>query len=265
MQGMEGLSHGTKTSVLQTLRSVFQLAVDNGLILKSPVPGSLKPGGHPARETETLTPEQSELLLAELKGYPVYTFILLALRAGLRRGELLGLQWGDIDFDAGTVTVNRNIVLRVGGESRVSDELKTKAANRTIPLPASVVGHLAEKRAASKTIWVFPNRRGGHADDACFQALWYPVTQRIASTPDELGTYTSSRKNATKRVFDFDVHPHQLRHTCITRWFEMGLDLKEIQYLAGHSNVTMTLSVYTHYDRKSREADTAAKIRAASS
>lgn len=56
---------------------------------------------------------------------------------------------------------------------------------------------------------------------------------------------------------------HSLRHTYITRLFEAGLDIKEVQYLAGHSTVDMTLRVYTHYDRQSREKQTIEKVREA--
>lgn len=54
---------------------------------------------------------------------------------------------------------------------------------------------------------------------------------------------------------------HILRHTYITRLFEAGLDIKEIQYLAGHSTVDITLRIYTHYDRVSRGEETKAKVR----
>ena len=67
----------------------------------------------------------------------------------------------------------------------------------------------------------------------------------------------------TIRTLDFHVHPHQLRHTYITRLFESGLDIKEIQYLAGHATVNMTLRVYTHYQHESRQQSTAQKVCAA--
>ena len=59
------------------------------------------------------------------------------------------------------------------------------------------------------------------------------------------------------------ITAHLLRHTYITRLFEAGLDVKEVQYLAGHSTMDMTLKVYTHYDRRSRQAKTAEKVREA--
>ena len=68
-------------------------------------------------------------------------------------------------------------------------------------------------------------------------------------------------KIRVERSIDFSVHPHQLRHTCITRWFRSGLDLKEVQYLAGHASIEMTLRVYTHYEKEARAVETAEKIR----
>ena len=69
------------------------------------------------------------------------------------------------------------------------------------------------------------------------------------------------RRELVSRTLDFHVHPHLLRHTCITRWFEQGLDIKEIQYLAGHATVDVTLGIYTHYQQQARREETAKKIR----
>lgn len=66
-----------------------------------------------------------------------------------------------------------------------------------------------------------------------------------------------------RRDLPFKVHPHLLRHTAITRWFsDARLDVKTVQYLAGHSTSEMTLKVYTHYLAEEQHAQTAAKIRA---
>ena len=75
--------------------------------------------------------------------------------------------------------------------------------------------------------------------------------------------YKSMWKLVERELPENHVTAHVLRHTYITRLFEAGLDIKEIQYLAGHSSVDMTLRVYTHYDRISRERETAEKVREA--
>ena len=74
-------------------------------------------------------------------------------------------------------------------------------------------------------------------------------------------SYKSMWKLIERELPEAHVTAHILRHTYITRLFEAGLDIKEVQYLAGHSTVDMTLRVYTHYDRRSREAQTAEKVR----
>ena len=74
-------------------------------------------------------------------------------------------------------------------------------------------------------------------------------------------SYRSSWRLIERELPETHLTAHILRHTYITRLFEAGLDIKEIQYLAGHSTMDMTLKVYTHYDRKSRETKTAEKVR----
>lgn len=91
--------------------------------------------------------------------------------------------------------------------------------------------------------------------------VWDMVRRRTVDDPAELGTKAANSKMV--RSLDFHVTPHLLRHTYITRLFESGLDIKEIQYLAGHTTVDMTLRVYTHYQHETRQQDTANKVCAA--
>ncbi len=76
-------------------------------------------------------------------------------------------------------------------------------------------------------------------------------------------SYTSMWRPISRGLPEKYVTAHILRHTYITRLFEAGLDIKEIQYLAGHSTVDITLDIYTHYMNKERGKKTAEKIRAA--
>ena len=70
-------------------------------------------------------------------------------------------------------------------------------------------------------------------------------------------------EHTNEAEIDASLTPHVLRHSYCTRLFELGFDVKEIQYLMGHSTPEMTLRVYTHYCKKTRYADTAARIRSA--
>ena len=257
MNSIRKYSNSTQNKVLQATRAIFVVAEENGMVAKSPVGKSIKAGGAKAKEQEPLTKEQSDALLLAVEGTRAYLLVMILLNAGLRIGEALGLMWTDVDFKAGTITVNRSIVYpsdNMSGE--INNELKTEHAHRTIPLPWSVVEELRREQSKSQSLWVFPKQDGQFLSYNSFRALWAIIERRT------VGKVSVNQRENVKRSLDFDVHPHLLRHTCITRWFEQGLDIKEIQYLAGHATPDITLRIYTHYVKAERFAETAAKIQA---
>ena len=94
---------------LNALRGMFDLAVENGMIAKSPVLPRFKAVGQETVGHEALTPEQSEQLLLHLQGTRAYLFVWTGLKTGLRRGELLGLKWDAVDFKNAVIHVRRNL------------------------------------------------------------------------------------------------------------------------------------------------------------
>jgi len=246
--------------VLQTLRGIFNAAVDNNLLLKSPVPNSLRVGGIPTKEKTALTPEQSQRLLDAIKGTRAYLFCLIALQTGMRRGEICGLMWSDIDFQRSVIHVRHNAILK-DGITTVSEDLKTASAARDIPIPPLLLNTLQKERLSPQSMYVVPGADGTPMTKSSFSRMMGIIDSRTVSSAEELGTAKSH--STVIRTLDFPVTAHLLRHTYITRLFESGLDIKEIQYLAGHSTVEMTLRVYTHYQRERRQAETAKKVSAA--
>ena len=257
MNSISGYSHATQTKALQYTRAIFEVAVENGMISRSPVGRSIKASGAKAKEKVPLSREQTDALLKATEGTKAHLLVLILLNAGLRIGEALGLMWSDIDFKAGTLTVNRSIVFTADSYcGEINNELKTSNAHRTIPIPWDVVEELKKEQAKSKSLWVFSKKDGDHSSLGSYRALWKLIEVRT------IGKVQPKGPELVERTLDFHVHPHLLRHTCITRWFEQGLDLKEIQYLAGHSTINLTLDIYTHYTRDQRIVETAAKIQA---
>ena len=241
MASMAGKSNSLQSKVLIALRDIFKAAEENGLVSKSPVSDRLKAGGKVTEEKITLTPDEEKRLLDSVVNPRAKTFLLLCLRTGTRRGEALALRYEDIDFNSKTVHIRRNAIVKEG-ETTISDNLKTRAGRRDVPLPTDLEAWLRERNGKSKTGYICAMRNGKPMTLSAFRSMFRLI----------------SREQTEKHVT-----AHTLRHTYITRLFEAGLDIKEIQYLAGHSTVDMTLSVYTHYDRVSREAETAEKVRAA--
>ena len=241
MVGLADKSYSVQSKVLIHLRSIFRVAEENGLVLRTPVSSMLKAGGKKPDEKIALTPEESRQLLSGIRNIRAKTLVLLGLHTGMRRGEMVALRWKDIDFRKGVIHVTRNAAMR-RYETTIQDELKTKAGRRDIPLTEELSQWLRERKKYSHCQYVVATKDNKPLTISAYSSIWDCVERALPS-----------RKVTT----------HILRHTYITRLFEAGLDIKEIQYLAGHSSVDMTLRVYTHYDRVSREEETREKVRAA--
>ena len=235
------LAHGTQKVILWLMRSIFDAAVDDNVILRSPVPTRLTAGGTESDEEKALTPEQESQLLQAAEGLPVYPFVLAMMDTGMRRGECTGLMWSDVDFDAGLIRVRRHVVTTYKGRPEIVDGAKTKAGVRNIPLTDRLRAYLLETKKRSQSVYVFPNSKGGVYSSSALTCLWNTLDRRVG----------------------FHTHPHQLRHTYATKLFEAGLDIKQVQHVMGHSDPETTLNVYTHYREASREADTMRQVKAA--
>ncbi len=241
MANLADKSNSLQSKVLVNMRSIFNAAQENGLVAKSPVSAMLKPGGKRTPEKETLTPQESQMLLDRVTNPRARTFLLTALHTGMRRGEIVGLQWDDIDFEAKMIHIQHNAVMSETSTT-INDFLKTKAGCRDVPLSEELGKWLAAQKKISHSKYVLAMQNHKPLTKSSYKSMWKLIERELPDT---------------------HVTAHILRHTYITRLFEAGLDIKEIQYLAGHSTVDMTLKVYTHYDRRSREMQTAEKVREA--
>lgn len=251
------MSFSAQQKTVSTLKQIFACAVDNGLLLRSPAE-KIKPGGKKPPEKTALTREQCAQLEEAVKGTRAYLFVMLGLYAGLRREEICGLQWKEVDLesDPPRLTVNHAMQL-YSGKAVYPSPLKSKAAHRTIPLPPNLAQALREERQKGPREFVICSRDGG--------PISYRGVRNIVGIIDRRAPMTEGRRKRRERIeeergypiaprrtqkniktIDFRPTPHQLRHTYITRLVEAGLDVKRVQYLAGHDDIRMTLNVYAH-------------------
>ena len=139
----KGLSPKTVRNLHQVISSALKLAVQQKLLPSNPAEGcSLPRLEH--REMQTLTADQLEAFFREAKASGVFELYYLELATGLRRGELLGLHWEDIDLEQQTITVRRQVV-RVNGQV-VEAPLKTKNSYRTLSIGADAVEILRQQK-----------------------------------------------------------------------------------------------------------------------
>jgi integrase len=260
MNGIQSYSQSAQRKTIQEIRSIFQFAVDNGLLVRTPCISTINTRCSAPEEKVPLTVEQSKMLLKSTEGTRAHLAVAILLGAGLRRGELCGLKWEEVDLENGVIHVRHNNVF-VEGRSEFTDDLKTRAARRDIPVPLWLNAVLLEARSASKSEFVISQLSGKMMTPSSFKRLWDIVDARTTDNPEMVGKPIDARHPWVVYAVDRNVYPHLLRHTCITRWFESGLDIKEVQYLAGHATPDMTMRIYTHYDRIGRAQATTQKIR----
>ncbi len=155
----KGLAPKTVRNIHQMICSAYNLAMEQKLVNKNPTQGCALPKVE-HKEMKTLTADQLNAFFREAKETGVYELYYLDLATGLRRGELLGLKWTDVDFDRGVLKVQRAISRQNG---RVEEApLKTKNAYRTLPLSADAIDVLkAQKCKVGGSEWVFSSPAGG--------------------------------------------------------------------------------------------------------
>ena len=253
-------SNSVYRSVHMLYKAIFNSAVDSNIIDYSPCERISAKGGKPQKDKEALTDEQIVKLLSAIKGLPPYVFVMIGLYAGLRREEILGLQWDSVYLDGDTPYISvRRAWHSEHNRPVISTELKTKAARRDIPIPKNLAECLREAKSKSISDFVIANSEGGPLSYTQFKRVWqYIVTrstkertyvryingQKITKTVTPvLGEKAAHNGNGVYSL-DFQVTPHQLRHTYITNLIYASVDPKTVQYLAGHENSKITMDIY---------------------
>ena len=226
-----GLSDQTVRGCHTTLRSALEMAVSKKLINRNPADGCRLPPAKP-REMQVLTPDEVQRLLIQAKEDGCYELLLLEIATGLRRGELLALQWNDLNFKTGTLKVERQ-VHRAKGELIISRP-KTKAANRTIILPAPLLGVLKEYRKQVHSRWMFPS-------------------PRKADLPLDPASVRKHFTTILERAGCRHIRFHDLRHLFATMSLEHGMDVKTLSTVIGHVSSSTTLNIYAHITDEMRQ------------
>ena len=155
----KGLAPKTVRNIHQMIGSAYNLAIEQHLVTKNPTQGCALPKVE-HKEMKTLTSDQLSTFFQEAKDSGVYELYYLDLATGLRRGELLGLKWTDVDLVRGVLKIQRAISRQNG--KVVEAPLKTKNAYRTLPLSADAISVLMhQRRKTGSSEWVFPSPSGG--------------------------------------------------------------------------------------------------------
>ena len=207
---------------------------------------------------KVFTEQEEKIFIEKIKGERLEMLYLLALGSGARQSELLALSWEDIDIKNNKIKINKiakcqqEITKEKRGKCKVVIQTpKTKSSNRTITIPKNITKKLKEyKEIQNKKIGninkynlVFCNPLGEYMSGNLVYTEFKKTIKRINKDKEQIPNITF----------------HGLRHTYATRLFEKGISPKIIQEALGHSNISITLNIYTHISEKLKE-DTGDKI-----
>ncbi len=218
----KGLSPKTVRNINQVISSAMDMAVKHKLILFNPTDGCELPRVE-HKEMHTIHAEQLGAFLREAKESGVYELYYLDLATGLRRGELLGLKWEDVDLTHGVIHVRRQVA-RVNGEVK-EVPLKTKNSYRNISISQDAVDMLKEMEKHKTCDYAFPSPNGGPISPDSVRHMLHRVLKR-AGLPA--------------------VRFHDLRHTFATLALQNGVDIKTVSGMLGHFSAGFTLDTYAH-------------------
>lgn len=231
----EGQSISYVSMMRNILHQAFEHAVKERLIVVNPCHGASLPT-RKDRDIPLLTAEQARQLLQAAQGTVLEAFIALAVMVGLRHGELLALQWQDIDFTQRTLSVHHSLTVDYDNRDIIGDP-KTKTSERVILLPRPGIDVLLAHRARQKEDRLKAGPKWEHND------LVFSTSEgkRLQSSNVRRRFYRLLARIGLPRM-----HVHDLRHSASTLLRSMGVDLKVIQQILGHSKLDITANVYSH-------------------
>ncbi len=233
-RGRRGLSPRSRQVAVGVLKAACAYALENGLAPRNPIAGVKRPSGK-SKAMSPWTAEQARRFLSATRGDRLAPAWALLLLGGLRRGEVAGCRWPNIDLEAKTLVVAETRIV-VDGRAMPSQP-KTDAGRRTVPLDERLVALLRAHKANQG--------RERLAAGAVYEDAGFVICDAIGKPyhPDTLSAWFES---AAKAAGQPRIRLHDLRHTCATLLLADGVPPKVVSELLGHSNVNITLAVYGH-------------------
>lgn len=237
-----GMSPRMVQWVHSTLRVALQHAFAEDLVTRNVAKGVRIETPTKVTTIDPFDVDEARAFLRKVRGHRLDALWVTVLVLGLRRSEACGLHWSDIDFAKGTVRITRG--LQRSGGALQELPTKTQRSRRTVPLPAVVVGALAEHR---------DRQAKERADARYWQDTPYVFTSSIG-TPLEPRTLTRTFHALCARHGMRRVRLHDLRHTCVSLLLALGVSPRVVMEIVGHSAIEMTMNVYAHVSLDNQRA-----------
>lgn len=233
----DGRAVSTIHNVYGVVSAAMAAAIEAGLIKENPA-SHMKLPKRTRTDFHVVDREQIPAFIAAAQEDVNGSALIFALYTGLRAGELRGLQWADVDLDAATINVRRQIASH--GKPTVTPP--KYSSTRLIQLPPQAVVLLRQQRKDQAAARLAAGDRwesGELVDDLVFRSArgHYLAESVLVKATHAVGA----------RIGIPELHPHDLRHSYAVAALRSGVDVKTVQHNLGHRNAAMTLDVYAAY------------------
>ena len=238
-----GTSKSQITQIIGTLKGIFSSALAEGIIDRDPSAALVCPKAKKKDDRRPLTKEETERVLSVMHTNPEGLLLAVLYYLGVRRGEALGLQWGDFDFTEDQVHIQRDIDYT--GSTAQEGELKTRASDRFVPVPAELKAMLLPVKG-KKDEYIFHTKKGNPISESSFRRMWLRLMTDCSCVEwREIDVDTDRPEDIRKQVKP-TLTPHFFRHNYVTMLYEAGVEPLVAMKIVGHSNYQTTADVYTH-------------------
>ena len=238
LNDLQGYSVTYVKEIHRIIKWIFNLAVQNDLIIKNPASALTRPQAKPIDTRRALTPYEREHFLKVCEEDYLMRYFLVMLYCGCRPSEAMELQFRDID--------RKNKTIHIRGT-------KTHNADRFVPAPSELLELLP---IGEPFDYVFKSASGEKINENTHRVLWKRMKRQLNIS---MGCRVFRNQLIPPYPLDETLKPYCLRHTYCTDLCKSGVDIREAQYLMGHSSIELTSSIYTHTDI-SQVADAGSKL-----
>lgn len=246
-----GLSPSSIRYIHATLRKALNHAVKMQYIIRNVCEVAELPKIK-KHESKFLTKSQVNEMLTALYDTDVYLPVLLAIGLGLRRGELLGLQWKDFDFNKNFVSIKRTLLPKYNGDE-IFSECKTDKSHRILAVPENIMVYL--KQAKKKQL---ENKLFFSTDYIDYDLVYCNPNGKPVSPHAFNHRFSKALKDKELE----HIRVHDLRHTNASLMLKKGVSMKVASERLGHTTIGITMDLYSHIDEELQQ-DAASKINSA--
>lgn len=270
----EKYAHSTIKFLHNMIFPSFEVAVDDDIIRKNPAKRALGDYGEPEKKRTALSFDQQKNLLNFVKNSEAFQNYLPMLQVmigtGLRCGELIGLTWKDVDMKKRTVSVDHQLTYKNYGDVCNFHKTlpKTQAGVRVIPMSKMVgkafetqrrlnfqAGILRDVKIEGLSDFMFMSRSGRPMMPSSVNFILRDIVKAYNKEENERAKWERRKPEELQTIT-----AHILRHTACTRMAETDLDIKVVQYVMRHANISVTMDVYNHVTDQERIVREIAKL-----